>query len=277
MLIGAGLLGLPFALEECGFVFGIILFLIVGLIDLISVDMLICTGAHVAKFSYEDLCKHCFGQPGFICIALCMMIFAFGGMCAYLIIIGDTMSVVFEYGFNWEIGRNTTILTFTLLCIVPLCMVRDMRSLSWSSALSMLAMLILVIYICVTASERAAEYPEPIEPTVTFANANTFAGLGVISYAFVYHHSSFIVFNTLKKRNVAVFRKVNIFSISTALFFALLLSITSYLNFYGKTRANILNNFSCSSALFARFLLALTMAMTFPMEHFVTRQSLYSL
>ena len=118
-----------------------------------------------------------------------------------------------------------------------------------------------------------------IDTTLTIVNwESLFGGLGAVSFAYVCQHSSFIVFNTLRQPTAAEWDIVSISSLSLALILSLMLGIGGYWAFRDQTDANILNNFGCDNVLIniARFLLAVTMVLTFPMEQFVTRHSLFA-
>jgi len=279
-IVGAGIIGLPFALRECGFVMGIVLIVVVSCFTWFSVSVLIKSGVEVKRRSYEGLCEYCFGWMGFKVVSFFMLVFAFGAMCAYLVIVGDTLPVVFKQLFGKELSRDLVIFLFALFIILPLSLLRDMAKLSWSSSLSISADGLIVILVLARASYGAENWPlDDIEPDFSFANPTLFAGLGAISFAFVCQHSSFIVFNTLREPTTSSWRVVNVSSVATAGTMSLALALTGYLAFFQQTRANVLNNFSCEDDAInvARLMLALTMIFTYPMEIFVTRHSLFCL
>ncbi|GBG27033.1 Amino acid transporter, putative [Hondaea fermentalgiana] len=282
-IVGAGVIGLPFAVAECGFVMGFLLLLVVAYFTHFSVNTLVQLGVLVKERSYEGLCRHCFGKAGFAVVSLFMAIFAFGAMCAYLVIVGDTIPVVLDHLFGVQSDRRLVVFLFALVIILPLSLLRDMAALSWSSSLSITADGIIVLLVIARAAYGVSEWPEadrgPIEPEFTFANSSIFAGFGAISFAYVCQHSSFIVFNTLKVPTTREWDRVNTGAVSTAMIMSVLLSLAGYLAFFNQTLPNILNNFPCNDNVsnVARFLLALTMVFTFPMENFVARHSLFAI
>jgi amino acid permease len=68
-------------------------------------------------------------------------------------------------------------------------------------------------------------------------------------------------------------------SLGCALALSLVIVVSSYLNFFSHTKADVLNNFPAddSAINFARLLLAFTMVFTYPMEQFVVRHALHAL
>ena len=282
-IVGAGIIGLPFAIKESGFAAGVFLLLFVGWLTYKSVKIIVSCGVKVNRRSYEGLCEFCFGKCGFIVVSFFMFIFAFGAMCAYLVIIGDTVPLFLSaLGINSE--RNVVIGLFAVFIILPLCLLRDMAALSWSSSLSISADVVLVSIVLAQGPGTVETFYNKSEETeidtsLTIVNwGSLFGGLGAISFAYVCQHSSFIVFNTLKKPTESEWRLVSVSALTSALVLSLLLGIGGYLNFRSETQANILNNFGCEdlSINIARFLLAVTMVFTFPMEQFVTRHSLFA-
>lgn len=90
-----------------------------------------------------------------------------------------------------------------------------MATLAWSSFISLSADALIVIIVCVKAQAAANSIEPPIDATIMLANPERFfAGIGVISFAFVCQHSTFIVFNTLKEPTSEEWRRVSISSLS---------------------------------------------------------------
>ena len=63
-IVGAGIIGLPFALYECGFVSGVLALLTVGCLTKLSVDMIIESANIVVVTSYEGLVLKVSGRYG---------------------------------------------------------------------------------------------------------------------------------------------------------------------------------------------------------------------
>lgn len=94
-IIGAGIIGQPLAFKQAGLLAGIIL--LVGLTFL--VDWTICLIVINSKLSgsnsFQGTVEHCFGKPGLIAISVAQWAFAFGGMVAFGVIVGDSLPHVF--------------------------------------------------------------------------------------------------------------------------------------------------------------------------------------
>lgn len=112
----------------------------------------------------------------------------------------------------------------------------------------------------------------------TFINSRIFAGIGMICFAYVCHHSSFIIYNSMNTpRTMERWGSVVHTSVGAAIISSFMISIPSYSAFSKDMDANVLNNFSTDFGMitFARVLLAVTMVLTFPMEHYVARYDFY--
>lgn len=228
--------------------------------------------------TYEDLMYIPFGRPGYLFIQTNMFILAYGAMVAYLLIIKDTVPTIFnmdgEAGFINQ--REIVMMVTSLVIILPLSLMRDMASLSFTSFLSVSADTVLVTFIAVFA---------PIKDSLNQAggfwtvlkgntiNSHLFIGLGIISTAMACQHSAFIVNGSFDDRTSARWATVTGYSLMVALGLCAVMGAVGFLGFLGETEGDILNNFDPDTvaANAARGLLAFTMFFTYPMECFVAR------
>ena len=90
-IIGAGIIGQPYAMRQAGLLSGTLL--LVGLTILI--DWTICLIVINSKLSgtnsFQGTVEYCFGKAGLIAISVAQWAFAFGGMVAFGVIVGDTI------------------------------------------------------------------------------------------------------------------------------------------------------------------------------------------
>ncbi|KAK7724250.1 hypothetical protein SLS64_000584 [Diaporthe eres] len=95
-IIGAGIIGQPYAFKQAGLLSGVVL--LVGLTFV--VDWTICLIVVNSKLSgansFQGTVEHCFGRSGLIAISLAQWLFAFGGMVAFGVIVGDTIPHVLQ-------------------------------------------------------------------------------------------------------------------------------------------------------------------------------------
>jgi len=101
-----------------------------------------------------------------------------------------------------------------------------------------------------------------------------FQAVGVISFAFVCHHNSLLIYGSLRTPTLDRFAKVTHISTLISLVACTTLAVSAYLVFTDKTHGNILNNFALNDTLInvARFCFGLNMLTTLPLELFVCRE-----
>ncbi len=101
-----------------------------------------------------------------------------------------------------EVVRKVSIVVVGLLFVLPLSLVRTMTHLARSSVVSLGAVvwIILVVFIRAVGPAGGAVVPEAgsEDNRVTVGGDHFFAAIGVVGFAFVCHHNSFLIFQTLK-------------------------------------------------------------------------------
>lgn len=133
-IIGAGIIGQPYAFKQAGLLSGILL--LIGLT--IVVDWTICLIVINSKLagadSFQGTVEKCFGKSGLIAISLAQWIFAFGGMVAFGVIVGDTIPHVLQAVVpglrdmplvGLMADRRVVIVVFILAVSFPLTLYRD--------------------------------------------------------------------------------------------------------------------------------------------------------
>ena len=270
-IVGAGIVGLPYAIQQTGFVAGIILIVLCGFITEKSLRLLVETAKHVHVPTYETVCEAAFGPIGFVFVALNMFIMAYGAMLTYLMIVKDTFGVVFGISSDDYPMQRAILFVISITIMVPLSSQRDVADLAKTSRINVLfdiTMVLLVLYVA------------PIQEGWTHLDISTnivhydtiFVGLGVLSFAFVCQHSAFIIAGSLEQPTKTRWQQVTQTSLSVCVFLALLCGIGGYIGYQDKTKGDILNNLDDSwQANLARTLLGITMLFVYPMESFVAR------
>ncbi|KAF9571009.1 hypothetical protein EC968_001095 [Mortierella alpina] len=279
-IIGAGL---PFAFEEAGLGMGIILLCALTWIVDWTVGLLVHSGKLSGRTTYQDLLMFCFGKMGLIMISIFQFIFAFGAMCAYTVIVGDTLPHVLQALIpgieSWPIlgfmARRSFVITFcTVLISFPLSLYRDISKLAKTSAIAMLALVVIIIAVMIEGPRAPMEIRGDPDLVWSFARPEVFQSIGVISFAFVCHHNSFLIFGSLQKPTINRVKMVTHMSMMVSLLACLVLALSGFMTFSDKTQGNILNNFPSDNFIIniARFCFGVNMFTTLPLEAFVCRE-----
>ena len=291
-IVGAGIIGIPYALNESGLIAGTILLVAVSCFTVKSLQMLVDM-AHFhprlkgfGVYTYEDLMTVAFGKIGHHFILASMFVTAYGAMVAYLLIVKDTLPVVLgfedEPGTGSFIERELIMIVTSFAVMLPLSLQRDMSTLAFTSLISVICDTLLVIFIAIFSPVKesvseAGGIREVLKSSVV--EPGFFIGFGVLTTAMTCQHSAFIVSGSLANLTSSRWSTVASWSLSISCILCAILGIAGYLGFLDETQGDILNNFEPDTiqATTARALLAITMFFTYPMEAFVARHVLIKL
>jgi sodium-coupled neutral amino acid transporter 11 len=144
-IIGAGIIGQPYAFRQAGLVSGIVL--LVGLTVVVdwTIRLIVVNSKLAGASSFQGTVEKCFGKTGLVAISLAQWVFAFGGMVAFGVIVGDTIPHVLAA--IWPglkdvpvlgvlAGRRGVIVIFVLGVSYPLTLYRDISKVcvrSWAT------------------------------------------------------------------------------------------------------------------------------------------------
>ncbi|KAG8936851.1 hypothetical protein FRC02_010713 [Tulasnella sp. 418] len=282
-ILGAGIIGLPYALRQAGFVTGVILLvLLCGVTDW-TIRLIVINAKLSGRNSYIDIMDHCFGRSGRAAVSAFQFAFAFGGMCAFGIIIGDTIPHVIRSIFpnlsstpvlSIFANRQFIVALCTVTVSYPLSLYRDIHKLARASGFALVGMAIIVISVLIEGPKVSEDLKGNPSARFTIIQPRIFEAIGVISFAFVCHHNSLLIYGSLRTPTLDRFTKVTHVSTAISLVACLIMSISAYVVFTDKTQGNILNNFSQNDTLInvARFCFGLNMFTTLPLELFVCRE-----
>lgn len=141
-IIGAGIIGQPYAFRQAGMLMGVIL--LVGLTCTVdwTIRLIVVNSKLSGADSFQSTVEFCFGRTGLIAISIAQWAFAFGGMIAFCIIVGDTIPPVLaalfpslkDTHFLWLLtDRRAVIVLFVLGISYPLSLYRDIAKVNVSS------------------------------------------------------------------------------------------------------------------------------------------------
>ena len=133
-IIGAGIIGQPYALRQAGMTMGILLLTALTVTVDWTIRLIVVNSKMSGADSFQATMQYCFGRSGLIAISIAQWAFAFGGMVAFCIIVGDTVPHVLgalfpslrEMSFLWLLtDRRAVIVIFVLGISYPLSLYRD--------------------------------------------------------------------------------------------------------------------------------------------------------
>uniref|UniRef100_A0A2K5ZPJ5 Putative sodium-coupled neutral amino acid transporter 11 n=1 Tax=Mandrillus leucophaeus TaxID=9568 RepID=A0A2K5ZPJ5_MANLE len=229
-------------MKQAGFPLGILLLFWVSYVTDFSLVLLIKGGALSGTDTYQSLVNKTFGFPGYILLSVLQFLYPFIAMISYNIIAGDTLSKVFQ-----RIPGVSLISTGLTTLILGIVMAR--------------------------AISLGPHIPKT-EDAWVFAKPNAIQAVGVMSFAFICHHNSFLVYSSLEEPTVAKWSRLIHMSIVISVFICIFFATCGYLTFTGFTQGDLFENYCRNDDLvtFGRFCYGVTVILTYPMECFVTRE-----
>lgn len=133
-IIGAGIIGQPYAFKNAGLITGAAL--LIGLTITVdwTIRLIVINSKLSGTDSFQATVQHCFGRSGLVAISLAQWLFAFGGMVAFCVIVGDTIPRVLDtlfpslsdMSFLWLLTNRRAIIILLILGVsYPLSLYRD--------------------------------------------------------------------------------------------------------------------------------------------------------
>lgn len=287
-ILGAGAIGTPFAMSNCGLVGGAVALVLLTILVDFTIRLIVINLKLSGKTTYQDTVEYCFGKTGKVVIIMTQALFAFGGAIGFCIIIGDTFPHILrsffpsykDNGFlKFLLGRNVIIVLVTMCVSFPLSLSKDISKLAKASALALVSMSVIIIIVLIRGPQMSSELRGKLSVSSVFITPRIFQGVSVISFALVCHHNTSFIFHSLKNPSLNRFAKLTHASCFVSMIALGLIGFGGFLIFKDKTKGNILNNFPGDDPIvnIARFCFGFNMVTTYPLELFVLRDVLRDL
>uniref|UniRef100_A0A669Q8Y5 Putative sodium-coupled neutral amino acid transporter 11 n=1 Tax=Phasianus colchicus TaxID=9054 RepID=A0A669Q8Y5_PHACC len=277
-IIGSGIIGLPYSMKEAGFPLGVLLLFGVAYITDYSIILLIKGGNLSSTNTYQELVRKTYGFLGYLILSTLQFLYPFIAMISYNIITGDTLTKVFLRipgvgSENVLIDRRFIILVTTIIFTLPLSLYRDIAKLGKVSLVSLLLTVVILVIVMVRTITLGPQVPKS-ENAWIFAKSNAIQAIGVMSFAFICHHNSFLIYGSLKEPTLNNWSRITHVSVLLAVVISVLFAACGYMTFTGYTEGDIFENYCRDDnlATFGRFCYGVTVILTFPLECFVTRE-----
>lgn len=161
-ILGAGIVGLPYSMRESGFVAGLGLLIGLSFLTDWTIRLIVLNAKLSGRITYIEIMEHCFGPNGKAAVSIFQFAFGFGGMCAFCVVIGDTIPHVIKMLFpplsdSFLANRQFVITFFTLAISYPLSLYRNIEKLSKASAIALVSMVVIIIAVTVRGPAMPAE------------------------------------------------------------------------------------------------------------------------
>ncbi|XP_035187259.1 putative sodium-coupled neutral amino acid transporter 11 isoform X2 [Oxyura jamaicensis] len=255
-IIGSGIIGLPYSMKEAGFPLGILLLFGVAYITDYSIILLIKGGNLSSTNTYQELVRKTYGLIGYLILSTLQFLYPF--------IVGPD---------NILTDRHFIILLTTIIFTLPLSLYRDIAKLGKVSLISLILTVVILVIVMVRTVTLGLQVPKS-ENAWIFAKSNAVQAIGVMSFAFICHHNSFLIYGSLEEPTLNNWSRITHVSVSLAVVISVLFAACGYMTFTGYTEGDIFENYCRDDnlATFGRFCYGVTVILTFPLECFVTRE-----
>ncbi|KAI9301270.1 transmembrane amino acid transporter protein-domain-containing protein [Cunninghamella echinulata] len=272
--IGAGVIGLPFAIAHSGFFLGIIISIFVAMLSQLGLYMIVLAGQTVGIYKFATMVEYLLGKFGYHFLNTMIIIQAGGACISYFILLGDTVPLLLEpYLPEFEmISTRTLVVVVIAVCfILPLNLDRSIGSLARWSILSVLLFPIVLCTIIIRAPAYIPKEPVPI----TWVGQDVYGALGVFAFAFTCSQVAFNNYLTLEDQSSRSWGQTTTFSTSMSWFISMIFAFLGYFCFGDKVQPNLFMNFETDDVIIniGRFILGCTMILTIPLGFYPTREA----
>ncbi|CAG4950750.1 unnamed protein product [Colias eurytheme] len=279
-IIGVGILAMPFCFQQCGVLLATLILLCMGLVSRLCCYFLLKSAIITRRRNFEFLAFHVFGSPGKMAVEVGIIGFLMGTCIAYFVVVGDLGPQIISKMFNInqsDILRTSIMVIVSLVCVLPLGLLRNVDSLSNVSAATIAFYFCLVMKVITEAGTQmfATDAHNKIE---MWKPSGLLQCVPIFSMALFCQTQLFEIFESmpslsLEKMNVVTKNAINI---CAAVYFTL--GLFGYIAFGSQEiSGNILMSLSPTMASdVIKLGFVMSVAFSFPLIIFPCRASLYS-
>lgn len=287
--IGSGILAFPYAFMKTGLGLGLIVTLIFAAIMGACLHFVTaCTHAAQQQDprirSYEELAKFAGGPKLAAFLEGTLIVYLLGCCCGFLIIVADmTVPIVGDH-LGPQNPRSMIIIFVAAVIVFPLCLLRRISALRFSSMFAVCAVFYMV---CAIAFEyfnmSESDSKDKVDHHFTWfeADADVLAALPLLAFALQCHIQAPLIYTELRSEERSVRRMDAVCAGAYSLCLVLYLpaGIFGYLTFGMNTETDILKGYPVSDKVSdtARVCIAIVACCGYPLNHFPARSALWGI
>lgn len=279
--LGAGALSVPFAMASSGIILGVCFLVLAALATVYSIELLTAVMAQLQLHSYEALCEELLGRGARIAVEAAILAFCLGTCVAYIIALGDILSVVATDMDGLPAWTPSTpaqwMVAVWAAALLPLSSFRSLAPLQHASFLGTASLFVLVAGVCVHAASRS----NSAGPAWTLVMGPR-PGLGPLAravsitlFAFTCHVNVPEIYVEMRGASVRRMRRVAVAAVALAASLYVVVGVAAVADFGRQTEADVLNNFRGDGGLGAMAVpfacMACTIVMAYPLNIFPAR------
>jgi len=279
-LVGSGIFSLPWALRQGSLFPGLVTLLSVGLVQASSFVLIAFLCERLRTRTYRGVLTAAFGRQSGCIVDMLIAINGFSACVAYNILIADFFQKAVHGLFGWaEASRSLIVLASTLAITLPLCHVRNLSRLSFTSVLGLVIIAFVIMYVLSDFLGNLNLAYVNFSGNIARLDMGIFQTIAISNSAFQAHYNAPKIFNELGC-NLQAHACATVLSFGVA--FAVYSSFAvAGLGLFGTSvRGNVLNNYPADGnfvILWAWLGMAFSIIFTFPLVFTSGRDSLISL
>ncbi|XP_050083672.1 putative sodium-coupled neutral amino acid transporter 10 [Anopheles aquasalis] len=156
-IIGVGILSMPFCFQKCGIVLSIVLLLLSSYVTRLVCSYMVKSAIISRRKNFEQIAFYAFGSAGKLLVELCVVGYLLGTCIAYFVVVGDLGPQITAKILSLDESntlRSWVMIVVTIVCIIPLGMLRNVDSLASVCSASLGFYLCLVLKVMSEASNQ---------------------------------------------------------------------------------------------------------------------------
>ncbi|XP_055549455.1 putative sodium-coupled neutral amino acid transporter 10 [Wyeomyia smithii] len=281
-IIGVGILSMPFCFQKCGIILSLVLLLLSTYITRLVCSYMIKSAIISRRKNFEQIAFYAFGFYGKLLVEICVVCYLLGTCVAYFVVVGDLgppiMAKILSMNESSTL-RSWVMIVVTVVCIVPLGLLRNVDSLATVCTASLGFYLCLVLKVMAESSEQISRTGW-LDDLALWKPKGILQCLPIFSMALSCQMQLFEVYATMPTTSLDKMSRVVRQSTNFCTCIYALIGFFGYVayNSGAQFSGNILVNFSPSFVSdIIKIGFVLSVAFSFPLAIFPCRVSLYSL
>lgn len=275
-MIGSGILNQPAVFSNSGIFGGIFGYILASVMVWFGLNILTAAGLKTEKYEYGELSKFVLGRKGEILIDVSIVIFCFGALLGYILVVGSTFSGLLN---SWGCASTGCgFYSVTIICVAlfvcPICLFRHFGHLAWISVFSVFA-IVLVLGLVIIGGPI-----ESISGPITYFNPlGTITSLGSIIFSLSCASANFQAYITTveSSQNRKSWMSITGWVVFIGSLMCVIMGVAGYLSFKSSTDGIILDNFIGAQFDFFKVMVSVHLIFYIPVNFVIFRYSFLKL
>ena len=278
---GAGLLLLPFAVSQQGWLLGGLMLSLAGFLASYSMRLITVAAAKAQVFSFKQLAIVSMGRGGAFLVDAIISVYTLGSGIAYMVLLSRLIPFCVYEVTGVVVPRVQSLVAVWTLLLVPLSLLKDMRALRFTSAAALVILLytvgLLVVNFLVGSGGRGHKSIVPISSDPL----SIFLAMPIMSVSFTGHYLVAPMYYELQNRSVHRMRRVIKNAMSGVYLLYIVAAMSGYLAFGEHIQGDVLEAFGelpilslkGATVMVARAGMVFVVAFSFPLIFFGCRSA----